>query len=74
LIVDRLLELLGCRVGVGLQQKLDIGVPLGRDDREPAVCAVVDIGLLRETQDVRVELERLLLVVYKYACQFDLHG
>ena len=37
LIVDRLLELLRRRVVIGLQQQLDVVVPLGRDDREPAV-------------------------------------
>ena len=51
------------RVAVGLEQQLDAVGRLGRHDRQPAVVAQREVGLLLEAQDVRVEPERLLLVV-----------
>ena len=61
------LERLGRRVPVGLQQQLDAVGILRRDDGQPAVLAQRDIGLLHEAEHLGVEAQRLVLVVDEHA-------
>ena len=60
---ERLLERLGRRVLVRLEEELHAVGHVGRDDGQPSGLADRDVGLLHEAEDVGVERQRLGLVV-----------
>jgi len=57
-----------------LEQKLGSIWLFGRHDRQPRGPAEVDVRFLREAEGVRIELERLPLVVDEDARDIDPHS
>src|SRR5438128_852774 len=57
----------------GFEQKLSTLRIVCGDNREPTGFPQRDLLFFHETEDLRVELERRVLVVYENACDVDSH-
>src|SRR5262245_3887534 len=66
LLKHRLLIRLGCRVIIQRQLQLSAFRFLGRSHSQPAKWAVAEIGLLGESEYIRIEVQSFALVVYVY--------
>src|SRR5580700_6985830 len=73
LLKYRLLVRLGRGIVVQRQLQLNAVRVLGRSHGQPAIWAITEIGLLGKTQNLRIEAQGLLLIVYVDAGQFDFH-
>jgi dihydrofolate reductase len=74
LLEDSLLVSEGGRVVVWLQQQLGAIGRIGRYDGEPPEFAHREILLFDEAENGRIKPQRLFLIVYKEAGQFNSHG
>src|SRR5271168_1320765 len=74
LFKDRLLIGLGCGVVVQRQLQLRAVRLLGRGHRQPPIGPLRKVCLLYKPQHLRIEPQRLLLVVHIHAGHFDFHS
>src|SRR6266403_1417512 len=61
--------------GVVIQRQLQLGAfrLLGRGNRQPAIWALTEIGLLGKAEYLRIEAQGLVLIIHVHAGYFDFH-
>src|SRR4029453_6414996 len=74
LLEQRLLERPAGGIGIRLQRQFEVSWPVRGDDGNPAVLANRNVVLLHEAEHLRVERQRLVLIVDHDARQLDSHG